>query len=149
MTLRLGLPPDHRLIRWLTSDEAGLVILGLLGFAHSLAIATPPVPSPPELMMEMMIPPMVWAWVWAVLGALSVVSIGVKRVQPMAVGMMAALHFLWGLSALIGGGLGWGSSLSYWAVFWLVWWGYMRGQRNPRVVSACQTPPHVNSWEGV
>ncbi len=125
-----------QLSRRLLSDEMGLAILGVLGTARGISYF-PPLVNPdrsPAHLLEMVAPPPVWGVVWVLAGAGCLAAIAWRRSQPIAVGTMVGMHFLWAFTFVTNGGRGWVTSIIYLSVFGLAFWGFARGRREPELV---------------
>lgn len=129
--------------RWkrrLLSDETGLGILGVLGEARGISYF-PPLVDPgrtPAHLLEHFFAPPVWGALWMFAGIGCFIAIGWRRSQPLAVGIMVGMHFLWAVSFIFGGGRGWVTAIAYLAVFALAFWAFARGRRDPELV-----PPEI------
>lgn len=134
----IGIAPctKARIKRALTSDEMGLLILGVLGLARGISYFPPMVDPhrPPAHALEHIFNPPVWGALWALAGIGCLVAILWRRPQPLAVGAVVGMHFIWAVSFLAGDGRGWVSALSYLCVFALAFWAFARGRREPELV---------------
>ena len=134
----------YRMRMWLTSDETGLIILGILGFARGISYF-PPLAEPnrpPAHTLEHLLSPPAWGILWALAGLGCIVAVVWKRTQPAAVGVMVGMHFLWAISFATVGGRGWVSAISYLCVFALAFWAFTRGRREPHLVRG--DPPKID-----
>lgn len=119
--------------RWISSDAAGLLIIGLAAGLRGVSYLPYFVDSDrkPAHFLEQAAPPEVWAGPWILSGVLCFLAIWVSRLTPPAVGAGVGLHFLWAVSFLLSGGRGWVSSIGYGAVTALAVWAFSRGRLQP------------------
>lgn len=122
--------------RRLLSDEMGLVILGVLGAARGISYF-PPLVNPdrkPAHLLEMVASPPVWGVIWVLAGLGCFTAIIWRQSQPLAVGMMVGMHFLWAFTFITNGGRGWVTAIAYLCIFGLTFWAFARGRREPELV---------------
>ena len=126
--------PESMRLRILTSDGAGLCILGFLAVARGLAhtpLGSDPLRTPTHLLATML-PAEGWGVLWILLGVLCIVAIWVRKLRPMSIGLMVSVHFLWAISLLsddyypnsVDG-------LSYLCIAGLTIWSFARGRLEP------------------
>lgn len=125
-----------RVKRWLTSDEAGLFILGSVGLgrAVSLAPGVVDIHRRPVHLLEQLFPPHVWGLIWLLISVGCFVAIVWRRSQPLAVAAMTGIHFFWAASYSFTDGRGWVPSMTYFSIFALILWAFARGRREPELV---------------
>lgn len=127
-----------RIERAVTSDGAGLVILGLSAIVRGISYFRVSADRIPAHWLEGQLPPAAWAWVWIVIGVGCFVAAYVPRILPITVGLAVGLNSLWAISFLILWVTGdspraYVSALGYLATAGLAMWGFGRG-RDPHVI---------------
>lgn len=124
--------------RFSTTDGMGLLIVGIVALARGVSYAPGVMPDKTQgsHVAETWLPMDAWAFVWALVGGLCLVTSfrWRTRLAAMAVGIAVGLHFLFASSFLWGslhGDMprGWVSSLSYYAISFLILWAMGRGRR--------------------
>ena len=132
------MPDLSSLNRWLTTDGAGMAILGILAALRGLAY-TPWATSDSirsSHVMESWAPLWAWSLVWFIIAALCAYG-AVRwrgRIAGVALGATVGIHFLFGASFLWGtisgdSPRGWVSALSYFGLAALAFWAFARGRR--------------------
>ena len=126
--------------RVVTSDQAGLAILGLTALVRAVSYAPWFVDTDrtPAHWLEGLLPAPAWAIVWLVIAVACMAAIITPRLLPMAVGMTVAINAMWALSFIgitITGESprGYVSALGYAAVAFLTMWGFGSGRETAPV----------------
>ena len=121
--------------RVVTSDQAGLAILGLSALVRAVSYAPWFVNTDrtPAHWLEGLLPAPAWAIVWLFIAVVCMAAIITPRLLPIAVGLTVAINTLWALSFIgitITGESprGYVSALGYAAVAFLTMWGFGRGR---------------------
>lgn len=121
--------------RAVTSDHAGLAILGIAALVRAFSYAPFVVNTnrSPAHWLEGLLPAPAWSIVWLLIAVVCMAAIIAPRLLPMAVGLTVAINALWALS-FIGitvtgeSSRGYVSALGYAAVAFLTMWGFGRGR---------------------
>ena len=118
-----------------TSDQAGLAVLGVTAFVRAVSYAPFSVDTTrnPAHWLEGLLPAPAWSIVWLLIAVACMVAIITPRLLPIAVGLTVAINMLWALSFIgitITGesARGYVSALGYAAVAFLTMWGFGRGR---------------------
>ena len=118
-----------------TSDKAGLAVLGVTAFVRAVSYAPFVVDTTrnPAHWLEGLLPAPSWSVVWLIIAAACMVAIITPRLLPVAVGLTVAINMLWALSfagiTVTGeSARGYVSALGYFAVAFLTMWGFGRGR---------------------
>lgn len=118
-----------------TSDQAGLAVLGVTAFVRAVSYAPFFVNTTrnPAHWLEGLLPAPAWSIVWLVIAVACMAAIITPRLLPIAVGMTVAINALWAISFIgitITGESprGYVSALGYAAVAFLTMWGFGRGR---------------------
>ena len=121
--------------RAFTSDASGLLVLSGTSLVRAYSYMPGQINESrnPAHWLEGLISPTSWAWVWLALGIIGLLAIWNERLLPLAVGSIVGLHAAWALSfitiQIVGGSSrAYVSALGYFAVAWLVVWGFGRGR---------------------
>ena len=121
--------------RAVTSDNAGLAILGATAFVRAVSYTPFSVDASrnPAHWLEGLLPAPAWSIVWLLIAVACMAAIITPRLLPIAVGLTVAINALWALSFLgitITGesSRGYVSALGYAAVAFLTMWGFGRGR---------------------
>lgn len=121
--------------RAVTSDNAGLAILGTTAFVRAVSYAPFFVNASrsPAHWLEGLLPAPAWSIVWLVIAVACLAAVITPRLLPIAVGLTVAINALWALSFIgitITGESprGYVSALGYAAVAFLTMWGFGRGR---------------------
>lgn len=118
-----------------TSDQAGLAVLGVTAFVRAVSYAPFFVNTTrnPAHWLEGLLPTPAWSIVWLLIAVACMVAIITPRLLPIAVGLTVAINAMWALSFIgitITGESprGYVSALGYAAVAFLTMWGFGRGR---------------------
>lgn len=118
-----------------TSDKAGLAVLGVTAFVRAVSYAPFFVDTTrnPAHWLEGLLPAPAWSVVWILIAVACMAAIITPRLLPIAVGMTVAINAMWALSFIgitITGESprGYVSALGYAAVAFLTMWGFGRGR---------------------
>ena len=118
-----------------TSDRAGLAVLGVTAFVRAVSYAPFFVNTSrnPAHWLEGLLPAPAWSIVWLLIAVACIAAIITPRLLPMAVGMTVAINTMWALSfigiTITGESTrGYVSALGYAAVAFLTMWGFGRGR---------------------
>lgn len=118
-----------------TSDQAGLAVLGVTAFVRAVSYAPFFVDTTrnPAHWLEGLLPAPAWSIVWLLIAVACMVAIITPRLLPIAVGLTVAINSMWALSFIgitITGESprGYVSALGYAAVAFLTMWGFGRGR---------------------
>ena len=118
-----------------TSDNAGLAILGITAFVRAVSYAPwlVDMDRTPAHWLEGLLPAPAWSIVWLLIAVACMAAIITPRLLPIAVGVTVAINAMWALSFLgitITGEStrGYVSALGYAAVAFLTMWGFGRGR---------------------
>ena len=118
-----------------TSDRAGLAVLGVTAFVRAVSYAPFVVNTTrnPAHWLEGLLPAPAWSIVWLIIAVACISAIITPRLLPIAVGMTVAINAMWALSFIgitITGesARGYVSALGYAAVAFLTMWGFGRGR---------------------
>ena len=121
--------------RVVTSDQAGLAILGLTALVRAVSYAPWFVNTDrtPAHWLEGLLPAPAWSFVWLVIAVACMAAVITPRLLPIAVGLTVAINTLWALSfigiTITGESTrGYVSALGYAAVAFLTMWGFGRGR---------------------
>ena len=121
--------------RVVTSDQAGLAVLGVTALVRAVSYAPFSVDTTrnPAHWLEGLLPAPAWSIVWLIIAVACMAAIITPRLLPMAVGMTVAINSLWAISFIgitITGESprGYVSALGYFAVAFLTMWGFGRGR---------------------
>lgn len=121
--------------RAVTSNNAGLAILGTTAFVRAVSYAPFFVNASrnPAHWLEGLLPAPAWSIVWLLIAVACMAAIITPRLLPIAVGMTVAINMMWALSFIgitITGESprGYVSALGYFAVAFLAMWGFGRGR---------------------
>ena len=121
--------------RVVTSDQAGLAVLGVTAFVRAVSYAPFFVNTSrnPAHWLEGLLPAPAWSIVWLLIAVACMVAIITPRLLPIAVGVTVAINTMWALSFIgitITGESprGYVSALGYAAVAFLTMWGFGRGR---------------------
>ena len=121
--------------RAVTSDNAGLAILGLTAIVRAVSYTPGFVNTDrnPAHWLEGLLSAPAWAIVWLVIAVACMAAIITPRLLPIAVGLTVAINAMWALSFIgitITGESprGYVSALGYAAVAFLTMWGFGRGR---------------------
>ena len=118
-----------------TSDQAGLAVLGVTAFVRAVSYAPFFVDTTrnPAHWLEGLLPAPAWSIVWLLIAVACMVAIIAPRLLPIAVGVTVAINAMWAISFIgitITGESprGYVSALGYAAVAFLTMWGFGRGR---------------------
>lgn len=118
-----------------TSDQAGLAVLGVTALVRAVSYAPFFVDTTrnPAHWLEGLLPAPAWSIVWLLIAVACMVATITPRLLPIAVGLTVAINALWALSFIgitITGESprGYVSALGYAAVAFLTMWGFGRGR---------------------
>ena len=121
--------------RVVTSDQAGLAVLGVTALVRAVSYAPFSVDTTrnPAHWLEGLLPAPAWSIVWLIIAVACMAAIITPRLLPMAVGMTVAINAMWAISFIgitITGESprGYVSALGYFAVAFLTMWGFGRGR---------------------
>ena len=121
--------------RVVTSDQAGLAILGVSALVRAVSYAPWFVNTErtPAHWLEGLLPAPAWSIVWLFIAVVCMAAVITPRLLPIAVGLTVAINTLWALSFIgitITGESprGYVSALGYAAVAFLTMWGFGRGR---------------------
>ena len=121
--------------RVVTSDRAGLAILGLAALVRAVSYAPWFVNTErtPAHWLEGLLPAPAWSIVWLLIAVACMAAIITPRLLPIAVGLTVAINAMWALSFIgitITGESprGYVSALGYAGVAFLTMWGFGRGR---------------------
>ena len=121
--------------RVVTSDQAGLAVLGVSALVRAVSYAPWFVNTDrtPAHWLEGLLPAPAWSIVWLLIAVACMAAIITPRLLPVAVGLAVAINTLWGWSFIgitITGESprGYVSALGYAAVAFLTMWGFGRGR---------------------
>ena len=121
--------------RVVTSDQAGLAVLGVSALVRAVSYAPWFVNTDrtPAHWLEGLLPAPALAIVWLLIAAACMAAIITPRLLPIAVGLTVAINAMWALSFIgitITGESprGYVSALGYAAVAFLTMWGFGRGR---------------------
>ena len=125
----------EKVSRAVTSDNAGLAILGLTAIVRAVSYTPGFVNTDrnPAHWLEGLLSAPAWAIVWLVIAVACMAAIITPRLLPVAVGLTVAINTLWALSftgiTITGESpRGYVSALGYAAVAFLTMWGFGRGR---------------------
>lgn len=125
---------------WLRSGWCGAMILGVSVLIRGFFYAPPVVPDGHRIpALEQWMPVHVWAWVWLIVGVVTIIAAVARRFLPQIIGASTALYTLWAVMYLCSWAFGDSSrgyvtALSYFTIAMLVIWAYWRGQRDEVMV---------------
>lgn len=128
--------PTGRRESVLTSDSAGLVVIGFLCFCQFMAVWNSVddfLFVGPAHYFDFLHPSVGSAVPWLVIAVVCFVSTGGKFLQPLAISLSVGIHFLWGMSYFTGWITGvshdsWIFSLSYFGSVALILYAVARGR---------------------
>src|SRR5690625_4683989 len=121
--------------RAVTSDNAGLAILGITALVRAVSYAPFFVDASrnPAHWLEGLLPAPAWSIVWLLIAVACMAAIIAPRLLPVAVGMTVAISAKWalsffGITITCESPRGYVSGLGYAAVAFLTMWGFGRGR---------------------
>ncbi|ERS57597.1 hypothetical protein HMPREF1261_02270 [Corynebacterium sp. KPL1818] len=119
-----------KLRTWLTSDAAGLAILGISIIVRGSSYLPMIVDQrrTPVHFLESLAEPSTWSWVWLTIGLFCLAAIPLRHARPLAVGLGIGIHFMWAVSFIVSGGRGWVTAIGYATITLLALWAFGRGR---------------------